>query len=623
MGEQPAAADHLVATDEGDTRPVEGVAVDGRRLRRHPLVRRQHTGAGVEAVGIDLGGDIGPERIGQYDRTVDVEHPRPLLQQVVVGQRLRGVLQDGLDQRRRRPRVGLPHQRHGAGHRRGGDRGPAHQHLCFGVDRGDPQRRHQIAVVGGGQPVPGRRCTIRGGGRSADNPVARRHQIGLQQVVGVRQAIGVEPHPARRSARAEVGHGVVVAGNGIVIVDRTHGNHRRVDAGGADRAVELLAGARLPEVAGRRHHRDAGGSGTARGHAQRIGLPALGRISRQAGVQHPDVVFLGVIDDPLDAFDRIADGAIAIVIEHPHVVDFRVRCDAGGIGRAGGIELGVAGGDRGHMRAVAERVLRRIVVGGNQRLVSVQRQAAWLQRSRGVDADRPAGRGAVEHVDVARNARNPAAVQKGVVRLHHPRIQHRDADAGPIHSAVAGLGAVGAHVARQRAGDRFERAGRLADFAVRRHADHVLALRQRNDGARFHQRRQRMNERILREHRTAGPDHERAQIGHLRVGGVADHDHLHVAHAPDVACPFDRRRGAQGDADLQVARYLALRVRLRRRSSLHRTDDYAEHGDREQSGGQQELGDPRRPAPHAHRSPRFVWRCQIRRENPLLRMNTA
>jgi len=52
----------------------------------------------------------------------------------------------------------------------------------------------------------------------------------------------------------------------------------------------------------------------------------------------------------------------------------------------------------------------------------------------------------------------------------------------------------------------------------------------------------------------AGAEHERAQIGHLRINGVADHDHLHIARALDIACPVDRRRGAGVDAGLQVAR---------------------------------------------------------------------
>jgi hypothetical protein len=43
-------------------------------------------------------------------------------------QRLGGVLQDGLDQRRRQPRVGLQHQRHRAGHSRRRHRGAAELH---------------------------------------------------------------------------------------------------------------------------------------------------------------------------------------------------------------------------------------------------------------------------------------------------------------------------------------------------------------------------------------------------------------------------------------------------------------------------------------------------------------
>ena len=43
---------------------------------------------------------------------------------------------------------------------------------------------------------------------------------------------------------------------------------------------------------------------------------------------------LGVIDDPLDAFKRIAQRADAVGVEHLDVVEVGVGRDAGGIGRA-------------------------------------------------------------------------------------------------------------------------------------------------------------------------------------------------------------------------------------------------------------------------------------------------
>ena len=60
--------------------------------------------AGAVRAGRRSLGDVGAQRLGQRDRAVDVEQPGALLQQVRVGQRLRGVLQDRLDQRRRQAR---------------------------------------------------------------------------------------------------------------------------------------------------------------------------------------------------------------------------------------------------------------------------------------------------------------------------------------------------------------------------------------------------------------------------------------------------------------------------------------------------------------------------------------
>ena len=45
------------------------------------------------------------------------------------------------------------------------------------------------------------------------------------------------------------------------------------------------------------------------------------RVRRQAEVDHADVVFLGVVDHPLDAFERVAQRAAAVVVEHLDVVE--------------------------------------------------------------------------------------------------------------------------------------------------------------------------------------------------------------------------------------------------------------------------------------------------------------
>src|SRR5205823_10063978 len=102
---------------------------------------------------------------------------------------------------------------------------------------------------GGGQVVPGWAVTIRCGGRGADDLVAGRHEIGLQQVVDHAHAAAADIRRPRRSARAEIGDGIVATGNRIVIVDRAHGNDGRVVARGADGTIDLLAEDRLAEVA--------------------------------------------------------------------------------------------------------------------------------------------------------------------------------------------------------------------------------------------------------------------------------------------------------------------------------------------------------------------------------------
>ena len=548
----------MVAADKSDARPVECRAVDGRAARWHRLARSQHCRPRRNAAGVDGRVQVGPQHLGQRHRAVDVQVARALLQQVLPGQRLRGVLQDGLDQRRRQARVGLQHQRHGASHGGGRNRGAAEHHLRLGQCRRDTERRDQLAVVEAGQEVPAQ--AIAGCGRSTDDLVARRHQVGLEQVVDPAHATGIGVGAARRPARAEQVHAVVAARGGVVKVDGAHGDGGRIVARCADGTVGFLALPRQAEVAAGHHHRDAGRRGTAHRDAQRVGLPGLRRGRGQAQVQHPDVVFLGVVDHPLNAFEHVAERAHAIAVEHLDVDDV-------GPGRHAGDVLGcralgrvvAAGGHRGDVRTVAVGVVGDRAVVGNRVFVGGQRRAARLQRTGG-SACGPVGQRGVEHVDIAPDAdRRAAGLElKGVMRAHHTRVEHRNADAVAVQAAVAAGRAVSAHVGRGRAADRLHHAGGAARFAVGHHARHVAALRQCVHGARRHYGRQPADARMPHLHRPADARDESAQVGQFGIGRIGDDDDLDMAHAADVAhmaaLGRDRRieRAAQVLRDLLV-----------------------------------------------------------------------
>ena len=346
----------MVAADEDDSRPVEGLAVH-RRSGRWQALGVDRLAAAV-AVGGDLGRQIGLQRLGQQNRAVHVQQSCALLQQVGVRQRLRGVLEDGLDQRRRQAGIGLQHQRGGTRHGRRSDRGAAHQHLRFGQRGRDAQRRDQGAGISVGKVVPRQR--VAGRGRRTNHSVARCHQVGFEQVVDTANTAGVDQRSPRRAASAEKVHAVVTACRRAFEVGGTHRDHRRVVARRADPTVGFLAQQVHAEIACRHHHRDAGGACAAHRNAQRVGLPALGRVGGQAQVEHANVVFLGVVDDPLDAFERVAQRAHAKVVEHPHVVDIGVGRDAVDVLRRGGCGSVVAPcRHRGDMGAVAVGVLRR------------------------------------------------------------------------------------------------------------------------------------------------------------------------------------------------------------------------------------------------------------------------
>ena len=327
-------------------------------------------------------------------------------------------------------------------------------------------------------------------------------------------------------------------------------------AGRADRAVDFLQIEVQPRVASRHHHGDTGRSGTAHRRAQRVRLPRLRGVGCQADVEHPDVVFLGVVDHPLDAFQRIAERAVAVVVEYLDVVEVGVGRDAGGVGCAGAVRLREPGGHRGHMGAMPVAVSQRRRVVRNRGFIGAERGAARLWRSDAADAEGPVGRRGVQDLDVALDARGATGVEEGLVRFHDARVQYRDADAGAVDAAVARFAAAAAHIRRQRAGDGFERARGAQGDAVGGDADDVAALRQCGDVRGLDLHRQGAYRRVGRMHRAADAGDVVAQIAQLRVGVVADDDGLHVAHAADVARPLGPGCAGLGDLVAEVARHL-------------------------------------------------------------------
>ena len=373
-----------------------------------------------------------------------------------------------------------------------------------------------------------------------------------------RTPVAVDHRGTRRPARAEQVHAVVAARERALEVDRADGDHRRVNAGRADRAVGFLTERVQAVVASGDDDRDSRGRRAPHSDAERVGQPALGRIRGEADVQHLDVVFPGVVDDPLDSLQRIAQRARAEVVEHLHVVDVGAGRDAGGIGRRA-VVARRARRDRGDVRAVAVRVLRQAGVVGDRRLEGGELGASGRERGRAGAPVGPVGGAGVAQVDVALDARGALAVEERPMRLHHARIEHRDADAAAVQLRGVALEVAGAHVAGQGSGDRFEGARRPAGDPVRRHARDITALGQPDDMGRAHLHGQRPQGRMDGVDRAAGAQHRRAQVRHRGIGRVADDDRLDVADSVQVAHPARLRLACLAEAGRQIACDLRLR----------------------------------------------------------------
>ncbi len=275
---QKAAGDQVVAPDD--------VAAP-RGLDRHAR-------AGLRA----------PVEARKTDRAQDVEKAGALLQRVVIGKPLRGELQDRFDEIGRQLRIRLQHQRDRAGHLRRGHARSAHAQIRreAGLDRSlDEEVR-----MGGRQRA-------RGNGQR-ENPVSRRDEIGLRQVVA-----------ARRTARAERRQMIVAASDGPFGAGRADGEHPRRVARAENPAVLRLALRIHPEVAGRGDDDNPLIDETLRGARQRIGPVGLRDGGSSGEIDDADVVGAGVSGHPLERGNDRADGALAVLVEHLQRDERRAR----------------------------------------------------------------------------------------------------------------------------------------------------------------------------------------------------------------------------------------------------------------------------------------------------------
>ena len=219
--------------------------------------------------------DVGPKGTRQAHCAFDIELAGALLDDAGIGQRLCRVLQDRLHQRRGQAGVGLQQQGRGTGDRGRGHRGAAEFH--HGLSRGLPRAGHLRQLrIGAGQVVPARGQPGFVGAQRCDDAVARRDQVGLDQVVHPLVPAGECVAAAGGPARAEARHHVVAAAGGAQQIGGADGDDRRIVSGRGDGAVNLLSGGVLAGIAGGRDDHQPGLCGPARGACQRVGEERLG-----------------------------------------------------------------------------------------------------------------------------------------------------------------------------------------------------------------------------------------------------------------------------------------------------------------------------------------------------------
>ena len=489
------------------------------------LARGQQVGAAGQRARRQRGGQVGAQRPGQPGGTFGVELPGALHHQAALPNRQGRVLQDGLHERRRQAGVGLQQHRSRTCHCRSGHRGARQLHqprLRVGGTR------HLQLRVAGGQQVPGRAGTAAGDGRRRHDLVARRHQVGLDEVVYPAPAAGQRQRAARGPARAETGDGVVGHRRGAIGVERAYRDDRRLVPGRNDGAVNLLPRRVLARVAGGGHHHQARCGGAARGAGQRVDQKRVGRGCAQAHVDDADVGQPRPLQHPVHAQQRVGHGADAALVEHAHVVQAgpgRDAAAAGSHGRhVGAVAVGVGVLRPWFVLLVAVLPLRTVDaalgVGG---VVAALRPAV---------AQRPAQRHDVDHRAHTRVARS---IAKLAVPPVDAAVEHCNADASAVEPACPcpwrGLSGRRCRVEQAQA----------HRTAVGCNAQHVGACGQRQQGRGRHHGGQPADRDVVVGDRAAPGQDVGAQRAQFGVGADGVDEHLHVHARRQGACPRNSR----------------------------------------------------------------------------------
>ena len=582
--EQARPADDEVAAGENDPAPPKRLAVDRRAGKRHGSTRSQERGPSPDAARFDGGCQVGAQGAGQAHRSLDVELAGPLLEHVGRRQWLRRVLENGLDQRRGQPGVGLQQQGDRTRHhgRRNGGTAQHHQRAAALLVCTDHLGQLRVGERQVGRPL--HRAVV--GGQCTDDPVARRHQIGLEEIVERALAGAADMGAACGAARTEGGDDVVGARQRSLQVAGPDRDHRGVVPRRTDAAIALCTTVGPAVVPGRHDDRDPGCRCASNRTRQRVGSPGLRGIRRQAEVHHPDVVFPGVVDDPVDTSQHVTELAQALVVQHLHVVERRAGGDAGGLGIPPGVVV-ATGRDTGNVGTVSIGVDGSFVPVVQSRLVFLAGVAPWRHGLRQIDTGRPVldtTRGHVtdfQDVDAAADTAAARLVFEQRMFPHQTRVEHGDADAVAVQPGVGAgeRGCSGAH--RRSTAHGLDDAGCHGQACAHRGPVGRDSLDVGSFGEIVHrvrrqEDRQGVDRQVTHVHRTTLGEDVGPQRGKLRVGAVGDHQDLDIQHPADAPGPVRLRRSRRTDHLTQIGRDLALRRRSR---DSHRQ---AEHQDENQ-----------------------------------------
>ena len=553
-----------------DPAPINGLAVDRRFRQGHRLACSKQIGARDDGSAGDAGGNIRAQRLCQAHRSVDVQRPRALLDQVISGERLCRVLENGLDQRGGQPRIRLQHQCNRAADDGGGYRGSGKLHQTVrhvGRIPGHAQERvHRDQLVIDGGPVVVR--------HRAEEAVAGRDQVGLDQVVRMRVPAVVEPYASRGSTGAEVIDDVVDARCRAPAVVGADGDDRRVVGGRRDGSVDFGAGGRFAKIARRDDDRKTGSGCAAHRAAQRVGPIRFGRIRGQAEIQNADSVFLAVIDHPVDAGEHVADFADAVVAQYLDVIERCIRRDATRVRNAGDRP---SDGDRCDVRAMAVLVAIDDRSRDDGAFAIALRFAGRKVVDRLVLAELALGEAVVaahriageRQVDRPGDSIAAACGAQSQMLAVDPGVEDRDADTGAVQRR--GRKTAGKRRVR-RAGDGSEEARRARRRSIRRDAVDVGPRGDQIDCGAGNDRRKALNGLIAVGHSATGRGNGSAQIGDDGIRPLADDDHLVIAVVPCCLDPTRIGRDGCGHRRGQIGCDLQRR---RRRLGVSATGDGA------------------------------------------------